>query len=119
MDQESTTIDEIHDSVDALVLSVFEAMRLSAASISGSGSEPNIAVAAIHEKLLGTCSKIDKLVGIDRSSEERTAVLHQLSTDYQTARDRTLCLEKQLLDIQASVDARIARIVDNPSTVAT
>lgn len=107
-----TSVDDVHDGVDALVLSVFEAMRAAATP----DLKAAVDTAEIERKLSSVCNTIDRLVGIDRTNAARKEVLQQTTADYQAARERTLELEERLRAMQASVSKRIGEIVDSPTS---
>lgn len=110
MDQ-PTSVDDVHDGVDALVLSVFESMR---AAATADPTNP-VDTGVIQQKLTSVCNSIDCLVGINRTDAARKEALQQITSDYQNARERTIELERRLREIQGSVNRRIDEIVDNCS----
>lgn len=97
------TVDEVHDRVDALVLSIFEAMR------SASGLTPSAESSAsnIPDKFLSINDAIENLVGINRTNVQRVELLRDLSAKYEAVKGRTIQVEAELLAMQDSVNARI------------
>ena len=97
------TVDELHDQIDAMVLSVFESMR--------NESGPTPAVEA-DSKLVATrygevCSSVDRLIGIGQSEAEQLNKLANLSSEYEASKSRILQLEAQLNTIKNQIDAKL------------
>jgi len=100
---ERKTVDEMHDQIDALVLSVFESMR------NESGPTPVVDADSklIAQRYGDVCASVDRLIGIDRSEAVQMNKLTELSTEYEASKTRILHLESQLNDIKSQIDAKL------------
>lgn len=99
----ATTVDDVHDLIDKLVLSIFETMRTSPDNYYDSDA---IAanVGTIYKQ---TVAAIDNLTGINHKEEEQLATIKSLSEAYDESRKQVLLLESELIRLQNSVDIKL------------
>lgn len=96
-------MDELHDQIDALVLSVFESMRNESGPTPGVEADSKL----IAERYGSVCDSVDHLIGIDRSEAAQMNKLAELSTEYEASKMRILHHESQLNAIKNQIDAKL------------
>ena len=98
-----SSIEDVQSALDELMLSVFEAARVTDAN---GGVEA--AKASIMAKYEATLAAVDTLDGIDVTEEEQLATIRQLSEEYEAARLLVLQMRDkvQALEGQAAVQLR-------------
>ena len=94
------TVDDLHDRIDSLVLTIFESMR--EATQNDSNNIPSASL--IQEKLKETIESIDNLVGIDNTEEKQMEKIKELSAEYEQTKQSVIKLEKQLIHVKNVVD---------------
>lgn len=100
---EGTTVDDVHEHVDGLVLSVFEAMRTACQN----DADLETGRTSILQQYVAAQSVIDNLKGISRSSTERITALNDASLKYKAAKKRIIDLEEMLRKNKEDIDGRL------------
>eukprot|EP00428_Durinskia_dybowskii_P071351 CAMPEP_0170407522 /NCGR_PEP_ID=MMETSP0117_2-20130122/28292_1 /TAXON_ID=400756 /ORGANISM="Durinskia baltica, Strain CSIRO CS-38" /LENGTH=111 /DNA_ID=CAMNT_0010664775 /DNA_START=76 /DNA_END=411 /DNA_ORIENTATION=+ len=103
MTESRKSVDDIHDLIDSLELSVFEAMR----KVANEGANVNDSADIVKEIYSSVCSAVDNLSGINRTHAEQLAILQELSKKYEATRNSVLELEGKLLETKHEVDKRL------------
>jgi hypothetical protein len=101
----SATVDELHDQIDGLVLSVFESMR----AASGASPQVDQDSAVIMGKYAAACQTIENLVGINSTEADQLATLRDLSDRYAASKSRALSIQEKLLALKAEVDEQLEK----------
>jgi len=113
------TVDAVHDELDGLVLSVFEAIRghevavQQAAQAEGSGEEQLAIVRKgkaleVNRKHQSAKAAVESLLGIDTTQEQQEVELLQQSERIAQLRERILLSEGKLLQKKKSIDAALS-----------
>ena len=122
-DHAVTSIDDVQDALDRLVLNIFEAVRshpvalqaISDTSIQMGEEErqqklqmvANDKGNAIIDAYKHALSTVDRLAGIDRSREEQEKMLQDLSDQYASHRENVIKLEQKLIQLGNTVDQKL------------
>lgn len=101
----NVSVDEIQNQVDALMLSIFEAMRNEA---SKSADEVSTEILQKYRKLN---KSIDNLIGINRTKESQEIELLRISNVLQARRDTILSLEQSLLQRNSDISKKLSQIL--------
>lgn len=97
------TVDDVQEQVDALLLSVFEAMR----SISQDNADVKLMTSTVLEKYATAQAAVENLKGINRSQTDRAAALRDATKKLDGVRFRVTELEARLLNLRSDIDSRI------------
>ena len=105
-----TTIEEIQDCVDKLVLNIFEAARGHSDLSSGPQRSENL-ISVYRESV----NSINRLVGIDKTKVQQELYLAELSTEYEGLKKDVLELEAKLKELIESTDQELDSLLDYQS----
>lgn len=114
-----SSVDDVHANVDALMLSIFEAVRgHEAATDATAGVEAQQAVAAVKcqdivDKYNSTLAAIDDLVGIDSTKEQQEEEIRALSAQCRLARERIMQHEDQLAAKRNAIDGQLKALLND------
>jgi hypothetical protein len=103
-----SSVADIQNEVDALVLSIFDAMRNGTAP----GTDKTFAVSEsekIYKLYENGCKVVDNLIGINRSQTDQLEELDFLSKEYAATKDRILELERQLQSSQKLINEELQK----------
>ena len=100
---ESKSVDQLHDQIDAMVLSIFESMR------NESGATPSVQA---DSKLISTrykeaCNMVDNLIGINVTETEQMTELAELTDSFEASKARTFILQAQLCELKREIDEKL------------
>lgn len=99
------SVDDIYESVDKLVLTVFETMRQ--ANMGEVPSDPQAHAQQIVNQYKSILNSIDNLSGISKSPEILDAQLEKVSQEYEESRKAILILEQKLEKIQGIAEEKL------------
>ena len=113
------TVDAVHDTLDSLVLSVFEAIRGHEAAVLQAGLEEEGGEQAlqavrkekaeeVHRKYVAAVQSVQSLAGLDTTPGQQEEELQQQSQRIQQLRERILTSEGKLLQKKNSIDAALS-----------
>lgn len=100
-----SSVEDIQDSFDELILSIFEAVR--SHDQDSSTMQPNLKVLAINENYEKVKKHIDNLNGLNISNEEQSKQFTELSEKYTTLRSEILTLESDLYATVEKIDTKL------------
>lgn len=122
-DDTVTSIDDIQDALDRLVLNIFEAVRSHPAAVQAISDTliqmseeerqqklqmvANDKGNAIIDAYKHALSTVDRLAGIDRSREEQEKMFEDLSNQYASHRESVIKLEQTLIQLSNDVDQKL------------
>ncbi len=123
-DDTATSIDDIQDALDRLVLNIFEAVRSHPAAVQAISDNLSVQMSederqlklqmvandkgnAIIDAYKHALSTVDRLAGIDRSREEQEKMLQDLSDQYASHRENVIKLEQTLIQLSNNVDQKL------------
>jgi len=115
-EQAATSVDDVHDLLDTLMLSVFNTVR-GHGEVSGDGSnitavqQANAAV--IHESLIKTLAAVDHLAGMQSTQVQQEQILREQSQQISTLKQRILQLEEQMRTRRRDIDAQLNGALSN------
>jgi hypothetical protein len=113
------TVDAVHDTLDSLVLSVFEAIRGHEVAVLQAGLEEEGGEQAlqavrkekaeeVHRKYVAAVQSVQSLAGLDTTPSQQEEQLQQQSQRIQQLRERILTSEGKLLQKKNSIDAALS-----------
>lgn len=97
------TIDDVQDCVDALVLSLFQAMQ----STPETGAQATDAFVEKYNKALDT---IDMLAGITKSRADLIAEVQEVDARYAVCKQQVLQLEHELTSLSDTVEKELRQV---------
>lgn len=107
------SVDDVHDRLDSLMLSVFDAvLGHTAVSITPDGNT-NIdtlraeKVQKIRSEYSIAVDGIENLVGIDRTEDEQQQILAQQSQDISALKEKIMLFEAQMLQKKREIDVAL------------
>jgi len=110
------SVDEVHDLLDSLVLSVFNTVR-GHGEVSGDGSNLQTVQQAnsevIRETLESTLTAIDNLVGINSTQVQQEQILSAQSEQIATLKAHILQLEEQMRARKSEIDGQLNTVLSN------
>lgn len=101
----SSSIEDIQDSFDELVLSIFEAVR--SHDQDSNAVQPSQNVLAINTNYEKVKNHINNLRGLNISHEEQSKQYEELCERYKTLRSETLALESNLYSTVEKIDTKL------------
>ena len=112
------SVDAVHSGVDALVLSIFEAVLGHEAVTAESDASARAALTAakcqtIREKYGAALEAVEHLTGIDKSPQEQEEEILRLSSLCKAARQRILDREAELIRRREQIDSSLKNIFSN------
>jgi len=112
----ATSVDEVHDLLDTLMLSAFNTVR-GHAEVSGDGTNLQTVQransAAIHEKLVATLTAIENLVGMQSTQVQQEQILSEQSRQISALKERILQLEEQMRARKKEIDVQLNAALNN------
>lgn len=105
-----TTIEEIQDCVDKLVLNIFEAAR-GHPDISSGPERSEILIKIFEESV----DSVNRLVGIDKTRVQQESYLAELSAEYEGLKKDVLELEVELKKVVEVTDHELDGLLDYQS----
>lgn len=110
------SVDEVHDLLDSLVLSVFNTVR-GHGEVSGDGSNLQAVQQAnsevIRETLESTLTAIDNLVGINSTQVQQEQILSAQSEQIASLKAHILQLEEQMRARKSEIDGQLNTVLSN------
>mmetsp|Transcript_7251 Transcript_7251/g.12057 ORF Transcript_7251/g.12057 Transcript_7251/m.12057 type:complete len:127 (+) Transcript_7251:116-496(+) len=107
----ATSVDDLQNQIDQMVLTVFEAVR----NASSADADPSDQAGTILDLYNNAVNSVDSLVGIDRKEAEQLQQLDELSSSYEASRSNVLLLEQELLTLKCSIEDVLLKNLDNES----
>lgn len=98
-----STIDNVQEALDSLILALFEAMRAS----NGESHDSSQATESFAMQYVKTLDIIDCLAGIEKPKCELRAELQSLDREYKATADRVLGMQTELLSLESEIEARL------------
>ena len=106
----STTIEDVQDCVDKLVLNIFEAAR--GHSDPSSGPQRAELLVTVFKESNDT---VNRLAGIDKTKAQQEIYLAELSKEYESLKIDVMKLEEELLRVVERTDIELDAILDYKS----
>jgi hypothetical protein len=106
LDNRPASVNDVEDSIDKLMLTIFETMR-SDPSLNKS-EEKSQEILDVYYTIL---NQVDHLVGIDKTKQEIENDAFEISKEYDLCKERILLKEKELREIQKSIKAKLFQVV--------
>lgn len=107
---DTTTIENVQDCVDKLLLNIFEAAR--GHSDPQSAPERSKQLIAVYKEAV---ESVDKLVGINKTKIQQEQYLSELSEQFTTLKTEVLMLEADLKTIIEKTDVELDGLLDYKS----
>lgn len=107
---DTTTIENVQDCVDKLVLNIFEAAR--GHTDPQSAPERSKQLIAVYKEAV---ESVDKLVGINKTKEQQEQCLSELSEQFNMLKTEVLMLEALLKTVIENTDVELDGLLDYKS----
>ena len=121
------TVDAVHDQLDALVLSVFEAIRGHEVAVKNAEKEEAVAgqikpalqrahrdvAKEVRVQYNATMARIDELVGVERTKAQQEELLERQDQEIVQLRDRVVQAEKNLLSKRNAIDKQLQTLLSD------
>lgn len=105
--QKAVSVDDIHNSIDQMVLSIFETMRV--ANL-GEPENPQAHAQGILAHYKTILNSIDNLSGISKSPEFLSGQLENISQEYEECRKDIFELEDKLQHLDTELETRLLKV---------
>jgi hypothetical protein len=98
-----TTITELQNAVDKLLLETFEVVR----GHSDTSETPLIKAKKLQVAYEEALKSVDELLGINKSKEEQEAYLQHAAKEYEALKQEVVALESKLRGVAGQVDVEL------------
>lgn len=103
---EVSSVDAVHDGIDKLILTIFDAMRNEEVT----ADSANQAAEVILAQYKSVKSNIENLPGISSTDEQLDLDIQAAQIECEKARSRILSLDNKLKDLGKAVDSRLLEV---------
>ena len=113
-----TSVDDVHARIDALMLSLFEAVRGHEAVTAETSVEARGAVSeqlqqTVADNYAATLRSVQSLVGLNRTSKEQEDEIASLAEQCEQVRQRILQREDKLVQRREDIDTQLKELLND------